>query len=238
MTSNIQQQTGFFTNEWRALGIVVGMANEARIARRLGAPVAIGGGTAAGARRAIDQRLAGASALLSFGFAGGLAPGLAAGTLIVPETVLTEAGRFAADPALVACLGGPTPHLLYGAEHPLAQAEAKHALHQQTGCHAVDLEFAAVAEVAGRRRIPFAVLRAVCDPAEQDLPPAALIALTGRGAIDMPRMAHSLLHDPGQIPALIALARDAMRARRVLTRHVRTIGARGPTSGRQRAAAK
>lgn len=226
MTPHTQEQTGFFTEDWRALGVVVGMAAEARIAARLGAPVAISGGTAAGAQRAVDHLLPGTSALLSFGLAGGLAPDLPAGTLIVPEAVLTDAGRFATDPALVACLGGTTAHLLYGAEHPAARRAEKRALHDRTGCSAVDLESAAVAETASRQCIPFAVLRAVCDPAERDVPPAALIALTARGTIDIPRLAQSLLHDPAQIPALIALARDAARAQRALIRQIRMIGAR------------
>src|SRR5581483_2443133 len=141
-------------------------------------------------------------------------------------------GRFATDPALVACLGGTTPHSLYGADTPVAQAADKRALHERTGCHAVDLESAAVAEIASRHRLPFAVLRAVCDPAERDVPPAALIALTGRGSIHITRLTQSLMHDPAQIPALVALARDAARARRALIRQVRTIGARQPAGAK------
>ena len=68
-----------------SVGIVVGLAAEARIARRLGWKVAIGGGAAAGAeaaaRRLIDE---GSDALVSFGLAGALDPALRPGALIVP----------------------------------------------------------------------------------------------------------------------------------------------------------
>ena len=219
-----QEQVGFFAQDWRSLGVVVGMASEARIARRLGAPMAIGGGSAAGARRVAERLVAdGASALLSFGLAGGLAPGLRAGTVLVPQEVVTEGGRFAVDPALAACLGGFTSHVVYGADEVVASVEAKRALHERTGCDAVDVESGVVAEVAHAHRVPFAVLRAVCDPAGRALPAAAVVALTADGTVDVRRVIGSILHEPGQIGGLLALAWDAAVARRALTR---TIGRR------------
>jgi hypothetical protein len=57
--------------------IVVGLKAEALLARRLGVPVMIGGGTAAGAEMAARRAVAeGATALVSFGLAGGLDPSL------------------------------------------------------------------------------------------------------------------------------------------------------------------
>jgi adenosylhomocysteine nucleosidase len=75
--------------------IVVGLRAEARIARALGVPVAIGGGTAAGAERAARHLVAeNTKALISFGLAGGLDPALAAGTILVPHTVIAGSRRF------------------------------------------------------------------------------------------------------------------------------------------------
>lgn len=217
-----QEQVGFFAEDWRALGVVVGMASEARIARRLGAPVAIGGGTAAGARRVAERLVAdGASALMSFGLAGGLAPGLRAGTVIVPAEVVTEDGRFAVDPALAGCLGGFTSHVVYGADAVVGSVGAKRTLHERTGCDAVDVESGMVAEVAHARQVPFAVLRAVCDPANRELPTAAMVALTASGAVNAHRVILSIVHEPDQIGALLALAWDAVVARRALVRTVR-----------------
>jgi adenosylhomocysteine nucleosidase len=88
---------------------------------------------------------------------------------------------------------------------------------------AVDLETGAVARVAAAHGLPFAVLRAICDPAERDLPPAALVALNARGAIGLARVAGSLIAWPGQVPALLRLAADAAAARRSLARRVAAI---------------
>ena len=205
-------------------GIVVGLAAEARIARPLGARIAIGGGTAAGAARAADDLAPHVSALISFGLAGGLDPALAPGALLVPALVLADDEQWPTDPALCARLGGPTPGALFGDGAILATAAAKAALHARTGAVAVDLESAAVARAAARHGLPFAVLRAVCDPAGRNLPRAALIALDGQGRIGALRVAAAVLARPGDIPALIALGRDAARARHALVTRVRAIG--------------
>ena len=69
------------------------------------------------------------------------------------------------------------------------------------------------------------MLRAICDPADRDLPPAALTALGAGGAIAVSRLLGSLLSRPGQFAALLALARDAAAARRAMAAHLRRIAA-------------
>ncbi len=118
---------------------------------------------------------------------------------------------------------------MWAADAVVATAADKRALFMATGAEAVDLESGAVGIVADRHRLPFAVLRAVCDPAGTTLPPAALLALDQAGAIGLWRVAHSVLGAPGQLPALLRLARDAGRARTALVRRVRDIGGRGRT---------
>jgi adenosylhomocysteine nucleosidase len=199
------------------LGVVVGLAAEARIARRLGHQVAIGGGGAVGAEQAARRLVAeGATALLSFGLCGGLDPALRPGALLVPHAVLDGAASHAADPGLAARFGGVTPHLLLGDTRIAATAADKRRLRDATGAAAIDLESGAVARVATASGLPFAVVRAVCDPAVLDLPPAALIALDAKGAIGLTRILASLAARPGQLPALLALARHAAAARRSL----------------------
>ena len=149
------------------IGIVVGLGAEARIARRLGSHVeiAIGGGTADGARRAAERLLArGASGLISFGLAAGLAPDLAPGTVIVPRRVRVADATFATDSALNAALGGATPHDLLHSERVVVDAADKHRLYLASRCAALDMESGAVARAALAEARPFAVLRAVCDP--------------------------------------------------------------------------
>jgi adenosylhomocysteine nucleosidase len=201
-------------------GLVVGLAAEARIARTLGSAVIISGAAAdpvRAASRLVDE---GASSLLSFGLAGGLDPGLPRGTLVVPRAVLVEEGRFETDPILTDALGGATCHSILGASEIVGDAREKHRLWQQTGACAVDTESGAVARVARRHGLPFAVLRAICDPAERSLPAAALAALGRAGKIQLAKVLASIAADPAQLPALIVLARDAAAARRSLIRRV------------------
>jgi adenosylhomocysteine nucleosidase len=206
------------------LGIIVGMAAEARVARRAGVArhlgeVAIGGGTPAGAEAAAERLIArGATALLSFGLAGGLDPHLRPGSIVVPVAVLEQNRRTFTDEALCRALGGTTASLLLAADAAVADADAKRRLSARTGASAVDLESGAVARVAQRHRLPFAVLRAVCDPAQRSLPPAALAALDAGGAIRLARVLRSVAVRPWQIPALLRLALDAALARRALVR--------------------
>jgi adenosylhomocysteine nucleosidase len=217
-----------------SLGIVVGLAAEARIARRLNGKVAIGGGTSAGARKAaFGLGQAGATALVSFGLAGGLDPALRPGDVVVPDAVLSRGQRYPTDPALCGVLGGCTPHTLLGADRIVVEAAEKQALWRSTGCAAVDLESGPVAEIAATCGIPFAVLRAVCDPASLTLPPAALAALDPHGALSFGLVLKSLTRRPGQLADLLTLASDAVRARRALLRRVSEINlrARAPLPG-------
>ncbi|MBV8703468.1 MAG: hypothetical protein JO118_07120, partial [Acetobacteraceae bacterium] len=83
--------TESFRSVSERIGIVTGLAAEARIVRRLGWPVAVGGGTPAGAYAAAGGLAGqGATALVSFGLAGGLHPALNAGALLIPEAILTD----------------------------------------------------------------------------------------------------------------------------------------------------
>jgi adenosylhomocysteine nucleosidase len=217
-----------------SLGIVVGLAAEARIARWLGGNVAIGGGTREGAQRAaLALAQSGAIGLLSFGLAGSLDPELHPGDMLVPQAVLTHGQRLSTDSALCRVLGGGTAHMLLGSDRIVVEAAEKQAIWQATGCAAVDLESGAVAEVAAAHGIPFAALRAVCDPAHRTLPPAASVALATGGALAFGRVLRSLARRPGQLGALLVLAGDATRARRALLHRVAEINrrARAPFPG-------
>ena len=208
---------------WSArVGFVVGLAAEARLLSPLPCPIAIGGGPPAGARAAAERLVAeGVTALVSFGLAGGIDPALRPGTLLVPVAVVVNGARLPADLALAAALGGPTTRqALVSVETIVASAAAKSRLWRETGCAGVDLESGSVAEVARDHGLPFAVLRAVCDPGTQGLPPAALTALDAEGRIGMGRVLAALARHPGQLAALLALARDAAAARQALAARV------------------
>jgi adenosylhomocysteine nucleosidase len=189
---------------------------EARIARSLG-EVEAGGGLPAGAEAAAERLAArNVTGLISFGLAGGLDPALSPGDVVIPEAVLEGATLYPTDAGLALGFGGANAKLMLAGQAVVAEAAEKGRLFASTGASAVDLESGAVARVARRHNLPFAVLRAICDPAERDLPPAALIALDAAGSIGLLRVLASVFRRPDQIPALIRLGQDAKRARGAL----------------------
>jgi adenosylhomocysteine nucleosidase len=199
------------------IGFVTGLTAEARIAARCGGLVRAGGGTSAGAELAARQLVAeGAEALISFGLAGGLDPAVRPGALVVPWEIIDGGVLFRANPALAARFGGLTGHRLLATEAVVSDASAKQRAAHANGAQVVDLESGAVARVATEHGLAFAVVRAICDPVERNLPLAALIALDQKGAIGLMRIAGSLLRHPSQLPNLLGLARDAARAQRTL----------------------
>jgi adenosylhomocysteine nucleosidase len=208
-----------------AFAAVTGLAAEARIARRLGLPAVATGGNAPRTQAAAEHLIAqGATGLLSFGICGGLDPALTAGTLVLPRAVQSETGeRYLADAATHrSCAGALGDTLvtqdILGASSIADTVERKAALFRRTGAVAIDTESHLVAAAAAAARIPLLVLRAVADPATRALPPAALIGLDEDGRPVLRRVLRSLLAQPGQLPALIAIALDTRQALRALTR--------------------
>ena len=197
----------------------MGLQSEARIARRLGFPVAVGGGTAAGAERQAQSVIeAGARGLISFGIAGGLDPALRPGQVIVPDSVCADGVVYLADPGLAAMFGGFTGHRALGTRDPILSPADKARAAERNGAHAIDLESGAVARTAAARGLPFAVVRAICDPAERTLPPLALNAIDGNGNVRAAATLWYLLLHPREIPAMIGLARESAAAHRALKR--------------------
>lgn len=206
------------------LGVVTGLKAEARWLGQAGFMVQVGGGTPKGAVSAAQALLdKGAKALLSFGLAGGLQPGLQPGAVLVPSCVITPIGRYMCDTALMAFLGGETPGALLAGQVIAATTDEKSFLYQENKAIAVDLESGAVAALATQHALPFAVLRAVADPAERTLPPAALIALKNDGSLDWPCLLSSILRQPGQISGLIQIGKDAKIARKNLLKRIEKI---------------
>ena len=124
------------------------------------------------------------------------------------------------DPSLNARLGGATGHRCLGVDYSVVSSLEKQRLGSETGAAVVDMESGAVAATASALGMPFAVLRAICDPAAMALPPAALVALDTAGRIAPAPLAWSILTHPRQIGALVALARDAAAARRALSSRI------------------
>ncbi len=80
-----------------------------------------------------------------------------------------------------------TDAILAGVDAPLVAPTEKAALRAATGAAAADMESHLAAAFAATRRVPFAALRVVCDPAERGLPPLAAEALRPDGTLDSRR---------------------------------------------------
>ena len=170
----------------------------------------------------------GASGIISFGIAGGLAPHLAAGDWVVGSGVRTEEECFPTDRAwaraLLAALPGAVHAEIIGADTPVALPTEKRRLHAQTGAVAVDNESHVAARIAAAYRIPFAACRAVIDPAHSELPPAAVTGLRHDGTADVLAVLRSVVRQPSQLPALARTALEARTAGAALRRGRRLLG--------------
>jgi len=180
----------------------------------------------AGACDLVEQ---GASALLSFGIAGGLAPHLPPGALIVPESVIEANGRYwqttphwreTIHRELIADESGS----MLASEAAIRTVSEKASLHFRTGAVAVDMESGGVARAAEEAGVPFLVVRAIADPAHRRLPPSALAGLGQDGRRRPFAVVVALARRPWDTRDLIRLGRDSGRA----MKRLRSIAARGP----------
>lgn len=197
---------------------VCGLAAEARIAERFAGRVVVSGADPERlARKLAAEGLSRYRLAVSFGLCGGLAPGLAAGALIIADAVVAAGGtRFPADPvlspALRAALPGAIGGDLAGVDLALTTPAEKARCAAETSASAADMESHVLARAAADAGVPLIVLRAVSDAARQGLPPLALTALDAEGNLSPARILSSLLRHPTQIARLPALARDSRRA--------------------------
>jgi adenosylhomocysteine nucleosidase len=213
------------------IAAVTGLAAEARIAERNGILARATGGDARRTAEACADFLAAGAALVSFGIAGALAPGLAPGTLLVPRRVVSDAAVIAVDDAwqrrLAQALGRANEDDLFGAAAMIAMPAAKAALHRRTGAVAVDLESHIVAAAARRANKPFVVVRAVADSAAFALPPAVAVGLDAAGRAALGPVLRAVLRQPGQVPALACLAWHTRAALGALARAAAVLSSLG-----------
>jgi adenosylhomocysteine nucleosidase len=211
---------------------VTGLTAEARVAAGPGVMVVSSGGRTADLEANLQRTVAlGVRGIISFGIAGGLAPGLPVGTALVARKVVTECGEhFDSDPTwshrLSAALGGAPLVDIAGVDHPIADPRKKRALHVKTGAVAVDMESHAAARIAQANGLPFAAFRVVSDSAERWLPHAAVVAMRPDGGFAYRALLSSLLREPKQLPLLTSTALDAGVAFAALLRGRKVISGR------------
>ena len=179
------------------------------------------------AMRAAERLLAcGVTRLANWGVAGALDATLAPGDVLIADRI-----RYARDDPGFTPDADASDRLatalskalrvrrgtLWSAAQPVATPSEKQALAEHSGAIAVDMEAAPVAAVAARAKLPFVVVKAICDPAARELPAGIVRALDGADEGWSLRMVSAIVFGgPATWRAAHALSRDFRRARRSL----------------------
>jgi adenosylhomocysteine nucleosidase len=177
---------------------------------------------AARASSALLER--GATALLSWGSAGGLASRVSPGNLILPKTIISSNRSFYPVDALwhERLCNRLKDHIDFHTE-PLIESSRvvqtpaeKATLFRETGAIGVDMESGAMAAVAQEAGVRFLVVRAVADGAGATIPESALNAVDELGRLNFFKVMQGLAKDPTEFLALVRIARNYRRAQRTL----------------------
>jgi adenosylhomocysteine nucleosidase len=213
---------------------LVGLAFEARIAAGEGVLVFCrGSGYGFDLSGALQRGLrAGCRSIISFGVAGGLAPDLRAGDVVVASAVHDSHTIRATDPIWSRRVLATVPDVRHGpvigVNSAVLGSKAKGELYAGTGAVAVDMESHLVAQAAHAYNLAFAAVRVVVDPVHRVVPEAALMAIGPTGNIEISPVLREVLTHPSRLSAFIRIAFDAYMARSALLR-VRRIA--GPNFG-------
>jgi adenosylhomocysteine nucleosidase len=225
-----------------AVGIVCALASEARHLgsisrhepieslpdRTLVAVTGMGGRAASKGAGALIE--AGATALASFGLAGGLDPALQAGAILLPAEVIGSDGQVVSTAQgwrqrLASALSAHTPSCggrLLTSQRAIGSIADKARLFKETRAAAVDMESWAVGEVATRHQLPFVAVRVIVDSACDALPAAVTAAADQEGHLRIWRLIGALARAPGELAPLIRLAGRYRTANRALAAIART----------------
>jgi adenosylhomocysteine nucleosidase len=205
--------------------IVCGLRREAAILAGPGRATICGDAATLRARLAEAARLR-PSLVVSWGLCGGLDSRLRPGDLILGAEVVSGDGAIKTDEAVTSSLARRLADAgervvverLAAADAPVLTARAKAELRRAAGAAAVDMESLTAGRFALKQHIPFAVLRAVADPAERDLPPLTLKAVDSSGRINALALIGGLIRSPRQFVGLCAVALDSRAAFQALNR--------------------
>lgn len=222
------------------LGIITGLASEADCLDGIVDP-AYCHVRCAGADSARANRLArdlvqqqGCSALLSFGVAGGLAPTLRAGDVVLAEKIVADGQVLRSEPSWLNRLKDTltddmpvTTGVLAGVAVAVASAGEKRRLHDETGGMALDMESHAVASAAQDLGVPFLAVRVIADGAGQSIPLWLPGVIDQAGKVKLSTFLGGFARHPGDGIEVFRLAEANRRAMRSLRRVALLLGPGG-----------
>jgi adenosylhomocysteine nucleosidase len=146
------------------------------------------------------------------GIAGGIAPGLDIGTVIVPDTVVNRASGRRFHPA---ALPNVEPSGTIATSSELILDSDRLARLSEDGVIALDMETAAVAEVCHARGFPWTAFRCISDrPKDGLLDDAVFGMLKPDGGANPWAAARYIATRPWRVPHLVRLGRDSTLAAR------------------------
>lgn len=198
----------------------------------------LGGAMAAAAAHKLLRDAPGTRLLVSCGFSGGLADGLAVGDVFLATAVkarpsLEQAAQHD-EPA--SCAGAIVERMaaafssagmpcrkgvLVTLVQPVLGAADKRALGAAAAAQAVDMEAAAVARIARERQLDFIALRAISDAVDDELPPEVAAFLDEQGRVRAGQILKFAVRRPGNLKELWRLKSRSDRAGDSLQKAVR-----------------
>jgi adenosylhomocysteine nucleosidase len=166
----------------------------------------------------------GATHLVSWGCAAGLAKYLKAGDLVLPDTVIDgDNARIAVNTEwqkhciqLLSISREVHTGSLLTTEQLVTSSKDKKQLNLKTGAVALDMESAAIAKVAQQRGLSFLVVRAIADSVNANLPQAVTHALNAQGDIELKKLVLFLALHPYELSGLIKLGLHFRAAKKTL----------------------
>jgi len=149
--------------------------------------------------------------VLTCGFAGGLNPDLALGTVVFDHDF--DAGVAEALAEL-----GAVPAKFHCSKRVAITAAEKRALWESTEADAVEMESSVIRNLCREWKIPSATVRVISDTAQDDLPLDFNALMTSDDRIHYGKLAMAILASPRKLSQLIAFQRQTMTAARELGR--------------------
>ena len=173
----------------------------------------------------------GAKQLVSWGCAAGLAQNFKPGDLLLAEKIVDEHDQFDIDLQwrgnvlkVLNAVASVHNGSLFTSKELISRSQDKQQIHQNSHAVALDMESAAIAEVARKNGMPFLVIRSIADPVSMDLPAAVLAGLDDNGQVKLSKLLGHLLGHPWEVFGLIRLGLHFHAAQKTLKTVAKQLG--------------